>query len=411
MADRLKLTRNQLASFLKDHESIKQFERLFDVVDEIDTSTIGELQAASASTSNRSSAALNQAKAASEKSESIPLLLQKPENKTPELNYLDIDAAAKYVRKKGRAAWNSTYDTPEVGLSGDAFILVGQDLLARVHNFTYGAQIPAGMVCDFTFGTDANSVLVPQPFSAVGTYPSFFYLGVAASNIEDGDYGYCKIIGVIENIDTTGTPYGEVWAEGETVYASATNPGGYTNVKLSAPDLSVPLGIVLKVDATEGRLFIKPLIENAWFYGAYEKTADQVPALANTAYAVTLSTAQIEFGVSFGGGSQITFNQSGLFRCDVNVQLISTSGVQKDVWVWLRLNGTDIANTSRVVSLTQNNQYAQLVIGETIQISGGDVLEVFFASSSVAVAIKQVAATAFSPAASAAVVSLVQIAQ
>jgi hypothetical protein len=40
----LKLTRDQLASFLSDHEQVKQFERLFSTVDQLDTVTIDEVR-------------------------------------------------------------------------------------------------------------------------------------------------------------------------------------------------------------------------------------------------------------------------------------------------------------------------------------------------------------------------------
>lgn len=41
---KLALTRDQLASFLSDHEQVKQFERLFSTVDQLDTVTIDEVR-------------------------------------------------------------------------------------------------------------------------------------------------------------------------------------------------------------------------------------------------------------------------------------------------------------------------------------------------------------------------------
>ena len=42
-ANKLKLTRNQFREFLKDHESIKQFEQLFDTVDAIAPDFVNEV--------------------------------------------------------------------------------------------------------------------------------------------------------------------------------------------------------------------------------------------------------------------------------------------------------------------------------------------------------------------------------
>lgn len=46
MTGTLKLTRNQLATFLKDYELIKQFENLFAVVDEIAPDFVNEVATA-----------------------------------------------------------------------------------------------------------------------------------------------------------------------------------------------------------------------------------------------------------------------------------------------------------------------------------------------------------------------------
>jgi hypothetical protein len=48
MVQKLNLTRDQLASFLQDHEQIKQFERLFSTVDTLDNVTIDEVNTVAA---------------------------------------------------------------------------------------------------------------------------------------------------------------------------------------------------------------------------------------------------------------------------------------------------------------------------------------------------------------------------
>jgi hypothetical protein len=48
-ANKLNLTRSQLRAFLKDHESIKQFEKLFAVVDEIAPDFVNEVAIAAGS--------------------------------------------------------------------------------------------------------------------------------------------------------------------------------------------------------------------------------------------------------------------------------------------------------------------------------------------------------------------------
>ena len=56
---RLNLTRDQLASFLKDHESIKQFEQLFLTVDAIAPDFVNEVSIAAENSGSRAQQALD----------------------------------------------------------------------------------------------------------------------------------------------------------------------------------------------------------------------------------------------------------------------------------------------------------------------------------------------------------------
>ena len=56
---RLNLTRDQLATFLKDHESIKQFEQLFLTVDAIAPDFVNEVSIAAENSGSRAQQALD----------------------------------------------------------------------------------------------------------------------------------------------------------------------------------------------------------------------------------------------------------------------------------------------------------------------------------------------------------------
>jgi hypothetical protein len=66
MVQKLNLTRDQLASFLQDHEQIKQFERLFSVVDTLDNVTIDEVNTVAANAVASANEALSQLAAVSQ---------------------------------------------------------------------------------------------------------------------------------------------------------------------------------------------------------------------------------------------------------------------------------------------------------------------------------------------------------
>lgn len=59
MANKLKLTRNQLAQFLSDHESIKQFEKLFSIVDALAPDFVNEVLIAAETAGSRATQALD----------------------------------------------------------------------------------------------------------------------------------------------------------------------------------------------------------------------------------------------------------------------------------------------------------------------------------------------------------------
>jgi len=60
---RLNLTRDQLAMFLQDHEQIKQFEKLFQIVDTINTVTIDEVNVSAGNAGASANEALSQVEA------------------------------------------------------------------------------------------------------------------------------------------------------------------------------------------------------------------------------------------------------------------------------------------------------------------------------------------------------------
>ena len=66
MVQKLNLTRDQLASFLQDHEQIKQFERLFAAVDTLDNVTIDEINTVAANAVASANEALSQLAAVSQ---------------------------------------------------------------------------------------------------------------------------------------------------------------------------------------------------------------------------------------------------------------------------------------------------------------------------------------------------------
>ena len=304
----------------------------------------------------------------------------------------------------GSLSWNGTDATLDLGMEYDVTQQVGQETYARVGNTT-GVTIPNGTVVGFA-GATSNALLV-APYLADGSQPSLYILGVMTHDLPDsGEKGYCTTWGFVRDLNTS------AFSPGDVLYASPTTAGALTNVKPTAPNNVIPLAACITSNATTGIIFVRPTITQMQYYGVFSKTTDQTPAAVNTAYALTFDSAQISNGVAIGSPtSRIVVPQSGLYQFDVTLQITSTSSSAKTVWVWFRKNGTDIANSARLVTTDINGGYIPVALAETVSLEANGYLEIMFASDSTSVTVDTVASTAFAPAAPAAVLQVIQAQQ
>jgi hypothetical protein len=287
----------------------------------------------------------------------------------------------------------------------DSIGQASRETFTLVQNST-GATLPKGTVVGFA-GVGAANVLSVSAYLADGTTPSLYVLGVLDETIPDsGATGLCSVWGNVSGIDTSAFNVGDI------LYASPTVAGAFTNVKPTAPDNVIPVAAVLVVSATDGVIFVRPTIEQQKYYGEFTKTTDQTPASTNTAYALTFDNTEIAEGVSIGlPASRIVMVQSGLYQFDVTVQISSSNSNAKTVWLWFRKNGTDIANTARLVTININNGYVPMALAEFFSLAANDYIEIMFATNDTAITVDNVAATAFAPAAPAVVLAVSQIQQ
>lgn len=398
----LRLTRDQLASFLNDFEQIKQFEKLFAQTNDNTDSIEGSLEISIGASFN----------AANEAAARIDALFQSlAKEPTPEKNnsvatdYIDFAENGPHVSMKRRLAWNPTDQTMDIGMDYGVIQQVGLETFARVENMT-GSTLANGTVVRYS-SVGPGGVVSVVPFIADGTVPAQYVGGVMTHDLPDsGEVGYATIYGHVRNLDTS------AWSAGDVLYASPTVAGALTNVRPTAPDIVVIIGVVLVDDATDGEIFVRPTFEIQTFYGSFVKTTDQTPAAVNTAYPLTFDSTIVANGFSIGGTtSRIIAANAGLYYVDGTVQITSGDVSTKNIWVWLRKNGTDIANSARLITSDINGGYVSVSFNASVSMVINDYIEVVFAADSTNVTIDAVASTAFAPASSAVILNIVQIAQ
>ena len=280
---RLGLTRDQLATFLKNHEQIKQFERLFQIADEVSPATDTEgisIQAGNAEAAANEAlaqivqltidAAINSG-AADQKAvqaldalgriaNALEMLATAPviqNNNSVVTDYIDFPEIGPHVSQARRVQWNQDDGTMDVGLYGGSVLQVGQEIHYYAKN-TSGALIANGTPVMFTGTVGASGKLTFCLAVADGSVPAEYMMGVTTQDIDDNAFGYVTSFGLVRGFNTTGAPYGEVWADGDLLYFDPATPGTWTNVQPAAPNISVPVAVVVNAGSGgSGSIFVR----------------------------------------------------------------------------------------------------------------------------------------------------------
>lgn len=151
-------------------------------------------------------------------------------------------------------------------------------------------------------------------------------------------------------------------------------------------------------------------------YGAFQNTADQTYATANTPYVIALNTTDYSNNVTLSS-NKMTVSTTGTYNLEFSFQLANSDTQIHEFDVWLRKNGTDVAGTSSIASVTSSHGgidgYMLIAANFYIQLTAGDYVELWSAVSDTQVRIDYIAAitTPYSrPANPSSVVTLTQVA-
>lgn len=306
----------------------------------------------------------------------------------------------------GSLSWNTDDGTLDLGMEYGVIQQIGQEVYARVENVT-GSTLANGTVVGFS-GVGANNVLSVSKYLADGATPTLYILGVLTHELPDsGEVGYCTVFGHVRGINTSGFSVGDI------LYASPTTAGAFTNVKPTAPNNVVPVAAVLKVGTTDGEIFVRPSIEQQYYYGQFTKNTTITPAAANTAYALAWDTTVITEGITLTGSptTRLTVAHSGLYNFAVRIQFSASNSNLKSGWMWLRKNGTNIGSSTAVGSLKDSGGYLTLTINDFVSLNVNDYVELMWAVDDTGLQPTNVASTAFAPSTPTAHVAITQVQQ
>ena len=157
----------------------------------------------------------------------------------------------------GESWWNPDETTLNVKLTADVTGQMFEETFFCVRNQT-GSLITNGTPVMFAGTLGASGKLLIQEGIADGSLQASYAMGITTEDIPNEGNGKVTWFGKVRGLDTSGTPYGETWNDGDILYYSPLTAGYLTNVQPQAPDLAIEVCAVVYAHASNGSLIVRP---------------------------------------------------------------------------------------------------------------------------------------------------------
>ena len=145
-------------------------------------------------------------------------------------------------------------------------------------------------------------------------------------------------------------------------------------------------------------------------YGSFSDTTTQVAASINVAYGMVFNTTDSSNGVSVGSPtSRLVADFQGVYNVQFSAQLDKTSGSAANIYIWLRKNGTNVPNTTTVVTLQGSSAKAVAAWNYIVQLDPAQYVELMWATDDTDVKILAATATSVWPATPSVIATVTQV--
>ena len=133
-------------------------------------------------------------------------------------------------------------------------------------------------------------------------------------------------------------------------------------------------------------------------YGAFQDSTDQTAANTTTAYAITFDTTDFTNGVTLSNSSRLNVAQAGIYNLQFSIQFKNTTNDGQDVDVWLRKNGTNIANSNSRFHLPARKSggdpsHLIAALNFFVSLAASDYVEIMWRPTDVGVSLEHFAAS------------------
>ena len=169
------------------------------------------------------------------------------------LPWVTFDTTPEHVPTDiGTVAWDGG-TTLGIQMTANVLQPVGE---AQYYFIKASAAIAKGELVMFDGSVGASGVLKGKP--STGVTNGQLIMGIAAEAIANNGFGLVSSFGLVRGFNTTGTPYGEVWADGDILYYNPSYAGGLTKNLPAAPIPHVVVAAVVNASsAGAGSVFVR----------------------------------------------------------------------------------------------------------------------------------------------------------
>jgi hypothetical protein len=168
-------------------------------------------------------------------------------------DYIDFNTTTPSPAVKvGRIHWNGGY-TLNLEMTPNVNQAIGE---SQYYYIKASAAIAKGELVMFDGSVGASGVLKGKP--STGLTNGQLVMGVAAEAIANNGFGLVSSFGLVRGFNTTGTPYGETWADGDILYYNPSYAGGLSKNIPAAPTPHVVVAAVVNAaTAGSGSVFVR----------------------------------------------------------------------------------------------------------------------------------------------------------
>jgi hypothetical protein len=134
------------------------------------------------------------------------------------------------------------------------------------------------------------------------------------------------------------------------------------------------------------------------YWGSFWDTTTQTVGAINTPQAITINTADAaNNGVSVVSSSRVTFANGGVYSLTFSIQFTNTSTANGSTQIWLRKNGTNLADTNSHYDVPdkQGSSFSSEVftVNFVLNLAASDYIQVYWQTATTSVQLETLAAS------------------